>query len=187
MSTTEITGSPWATSSSFTISADVATFSSIKVAAPNASAVMTRSCLPESPMTTTGASGKLAFAALTACNRSAVSRTPIRINTCSPALAIVLGTSSALDVMHTGLNGLFAKIALRPSRASRLGWTTTHTMEGILGYPTAAPELDADHSRQHSTEKSMFQLGSCLNETKNQKKKPRATTPEDLIARSFKT
>src|SRR5262245_30549395 len=81
---------------------------------------------------TMGASGKLAFAALKACARLAASRTPIRTNICSPAAPIVLGTSSVLEA-QTGLNGLSAKIALRPSRASRLGWTTTHTTETIWG------------------------------------------------------
>src|SRR5262245_39295780 len=92
-------------------------------------AVLTRSRFKGSPMTTIGASGKLAFAALMAFVTFAVSRTPIRTSTCSPALAIVLGTSSVLEVAHAGLNGLFAKMVLRPSRARRLGWTTTHTTD----------------------------------------------------------
>src|SRR5262245_1327827 len=128
---TDITGSPSVTSSSSLTRADAAMFSSTKLLAPKARAVVTLSHLLASPTTTTCASGKLAFVALRASTRLLPSRSPIRTNTCSPASDMALGTPALLEAVHAGSNGLFAKIFDRPSRKIRFGCTTTLTTDGI--------------------------------------------------------
>ena len=49
--------------------------------------------------------------------------------------ATVLGTSLVLEAVHTGLNWLFAKMLMRPSRKIGLGCRTTQAIEGISVYP----------------------------------------------------
>src|SRR4030095_16611261 len=108
-------------------------------------AVVTSSRLLESPTTTTCPSGNLAFAALRASPRLSPSRTPMRTKTCSLRPPKLAGTSSMLEAEHTGSNALFDKIALRPSRKTRLGCTTTHAIERISVYqPNEHPQSGAD-------------------------------------------
>src|SRR5262245_14983990 len=106
------------------------------------------------------ASGNRAFAAIRASSRLPPSRTPMRTNICSPALATVLGTSIALEAVHTGLNGLLAKMLARPSRKIGLGCTTMHTVESITVY-----HVSTGGNRPSAGRRSHAGLGQLRNKT----------------------